>query len=174
MGSEMCIRDRFDEIELTDAMEKIEQGDITDETDKTESEAPFEVISDNVLEADTGLEGELEEPDEDELDELPNRRDALAALTSPGLRIVESDEAEAEDTPIEEVEEEEFFEAAEKIQEATEPTEDEPFVDIPNPAGQGELELEGGPKGRFDGETPNLENGEDLDVPPYLRKKRRR
>ena len=164
----------FDEIELTDAMEKIEQGDITDETDKTESEAPFEVISDNVLEADTGLEGELEEPDEDELDELPNRRDALAALTSPGLRIVESDEAEAEDTPIEEVEEEEFFEAAEKIQEATEPTEDEPFVDIPNPAGQGELELEGGPKGRFDGETPNLENGEDLDVPPYLRKKRRR
>jgi cell division protein FtsZ len=37
--------------------------------------------------------------------------------------------------------------------------------------GQGELELEGGPKGRFEGEDPNLVDGEDLDVPPYLRKR---
>jgi len=38
---------------------------------------------------------------------------------------------------------------------------------------QGELELDGGPKGKFEGETPNLLDGEDLDIPPFLRKKRR-
>ena len=40
---------------------------------------------------------------------------------------------------------------------------------------QGELLLEGAPKGRFDGESPNVDkDGEDLDVPPYLRKRGRR
>ena len=38
---------------------------------------------------------------------------------------------------------------------------------------QGELELDGGPKGKFEGETPNFLDGEDLDIPPFLRKKRR-
>lgn len=37
--------------------------------------------------------------------------------------------------------------------------------------GQPELELDGGPKGRFEGESPNLLDGEDLDVPPYLRRR---
>ncbi len=39
---------------------------------------------------------------------------------------------------------------------------------------QSELELDGGPKGRFEGQEPNLVEGEDLDVPPYLRKNKRR
>ena len=38
---------------------------------------------------------------------------------------------------------------------------------------QGELELDGGPKGKFEGESPNVLEGEDLDIPPFLRKKRR-
>ena len=37
---------------------------------------------------------------------------------------------------------------------------------------QGELALDGGPKGKFDGEDPNLIEGEDLDIPPFLRKKK--
>jgi len=37
---------------------------------------------------------------------------------------------------------------------------------------QGELELDGGPKGKFEGEEPNLLGGEDLDIPPFLRKKK--
>lgn len=40
------------------------------------------------------------------------------------------------------------------------------------PAGQGELSFEGGPRGRFEGESPNVFEGEDLDIPPFLRKKR--
>ena len=34
---------------------------------------------------------------------------------------------------------------------------------------QGELALDGGPKGKFEGEDPNLLEGEDLDIPPFLR-----
>ena len=37
---------------------------------------------------------------------------------------------------------------------------------------QDELALDGGPKGRFQGEEPNLIEGEDLDIPPFLRKKK--
>lgn len=36
---------------------------------------------------------------------------------------------------------------------------------------QGELALDGGPKGKFEGEDPNLLAGEDLDIPPFLRNK---
>jgi cell division protein FtsZ len=34
-----------------------------------------------------------------------------------------------------------------------------------------ELSLDGGPRGRFEGESPNVFEGEDLDLPPFLRKK---
>jgi len=37
---------------------------------------------------------------------------------------------------------------------------------------QAELELDGAPKGKFQGESPNVLDGEDLDIPPFLRKKR--
>lgn len=36
---------------------------------------------------------------------------------------------------------------------------------------QVELELDGCPRGKFEGEAPNLIDGEDLDIPPYLRNK---
>lgn len=39
-------------------------------------------------------------------------------------------------------------------------------------AGQAELSFDAGPRGRFSGESPNLVDGDDLDVPPFLRKKR--
>ncbi|MCU0796636.1 MAG: cell division FtsZ family protein [Akkermansiaceae bacterium] len=39
-------------------------------------------------------------------------------------------------------------------------------------SGQTELSLDGGPKGRFEGADPSLIDGEDLDVPPFLRRRR--
>jgi cell division protein FtsZ len=38
--------------------------------------------------------------------------------------------------------------------------------------GQAELSFDGGPRGRFEGASPSLFEGEDLDVPAFLRKKR--
>jgi len=65
---------------------------------------------------------------------------------------------------------------------------DEAFTDIGEPSaeekpvvpvkargagkGQGELSFDGGPRGRFEGASPSLFEGEDLDVPAFLRKKR--
>ena len=37
---------------------------------------------------------------------------------------------------------------------------------------QSELSLDATPRGRFEGENPNVFNGEDLDLPPFLRKKK--
>lgn len=37
---------------------------------------------------------------------------------------------------------------------------------------QNELSLDSAPRGRFEGETPNVFEGEDLDLPPFLRKKK--
>ncbi|MEO5913930.1 MAG: cell division protein FtsZ [Luteolibacter sp.] len=37
---------------------------------------------------------------------------------------------------------------------------------------QSELGLDSAPRGRFEGETPNVFDGEDLDLPPFLRKKK--
>jgi hypothetical protein len=37
---------------------------------------------------------------------------------------------------------------------------------------QSELSLDSTPRGRFEGESPNVFDGEDLDLPPFLRKKK--
>jgi cell division protein FtsZ len=37
---------------------------------------------------------------------------------------------------------------------------------------QSELSLDATPRGRFEGENPNVVDGEDLDLPPFLRKKK--
>lgn len=39
-------------------------------------------------------------------------------------------------------------------------------------APQSELSLDSSPRGRFEGENPNVFDGEDLDLPPFLRKKK--
>lgn len=40
------------------------------------------------------------------------------------------------------------------------------------PSPQSELPFDSAPKGRFEGENPNVFDGEDLDLPPFLRKKK--
>ena len=43
---------------------------------------------------------------------------------------------------------------------------------IKPPGPQSELSLDSAPRGRFEGESPNVFDGEDLDLPPFLRKKK--
>ncbi len=45
-------------------------------------------------------------------------------------------------------------------------------LDSKHPGSQSELAFEKAPRGRFEGENPNVFEGEDLDLPPFLRKKR--
>jgi hypothetical protein len=43
---------------------------------------------------------------------------------------------------------------------------------IKTPVNQSELSFDSAPRGRFEGVSPNVVNGEDLDLPPFLRKKK--
>jgi hypothetical protein len=43
---------------------------------------------------------------------------------------------------------------------------------VKNGGPQSELSLDAAPRGRFEGENPNVFEGEDLDLPPFLRKKK--
>jgi cell division protein FtsZ len=45
-------------------------------------------------------------------------------------------------------------------------------LDPKHSGGQSELAFDSAPRGRFEGENPNVFEGEDLDLPPFLRKKR--
>jgi cell division protein FtsZ len=59
--------------------------------------------------------------------------------------------------------------------EPTPPVEPEPpklKLGVKASGSQNELSLDSAPRGRFEGETPNVFDGEDLDLPPFLRKKK--
>ena len=45
-------------------------------------------------------------------------------------------------------------------------------LDSKHSGGQSELSFENAPRGRFEGENPNVFEGEDLDLPPFLRRKK--
>ncbi len=97
-------------------------------------------------------------------------------------------EPEADVEPEEEVEEESIPAHVKAKKEASEPPPftavppaTEPTSDIDPPklklgvkatGPQSELSLDSTPRGRFEGETPNVVDGEDLDLPPFLRKKK--
>ena len=93
-----------------------------------------------------------------------------------------SEETESE-KPEELIEEIHIEEIVEEVNEEEEPKDEpeEPDHSEPDkesdttkaePVAQPELLLDGAPKGKFEGETPNFHDGEDLDIPPFLRKKR--
>ena len=124
---------------------------------------------------------EVEEAEE--IIEMDETEDVTA---EPELEVLE--ESVSEEGQVEEQDDETpplSFDEPESESDA--PEEDQPTVGIFAPSTddelpaartsskspQGELELDGGPKGKFEGETPNFLDGEDLDIPPFLRKKRR-
>lgn len=55
---------------------------------------------------------------------------------------------------------------------ATEPEPPKLKLGVKSSGPQSELSLDSAPRGRFEGETPNVFEGEDLDLPPFLRKKK--
>ena len=84
--------------------------------------------------------------------------------------VSEEEEVEAEVATEAEPEEEAKSESEEEPEE--EPSKLPTRVKAKSTTAQPELLLDGGPRGKFEGEAPNLVDGEDLDIPPFLRKKR--
>lgn len=56
--------------------------------------------------------------------------------------------------------------------EASKPTSPELRLGSKPLGSQSEMSFDSAPKGRFEGENPNVVDGEDLDLPPFLRKKK--
>ena len=161
-----------------------------DEAEVIEIEGLEDELAEEQAEAEAFEEEFEEEPEEvvaeEEFEELVIEEEEAESVSdedfaAPELRVVD-DEVEDGDEPPFEVEAIEDDSKVEIIEEP-EPLVEEEDVDLPlaadlpakrSSAGQAELSLEGGPRGRFEGETPNVVKGEDLDVPPYLRRKGRR
>lgn len=168
-----------EEIEIVD--EEVEAAG--EEEAETAEETHLTLVDEEEVAEDDEPEEEITVDLPEEYDLEPDELDDFAA---PGLKIVEGGE---EEEPGEEVEEELVSEEPVEEEAVSEESTEEGIVqEEPAPevkprssrsknqgGGQGELLLEGAPKGRFDGEEPNVsKDGEDLDIPPYLRKKRRR
>ena len=132
-----------------------------------------------------------EEPVEEErVNEVVSEPEPITEEDFIDVLPAEEPEPESEDTwgskPAEEVEK---LEVVEKLEPESEPVAKESIGSVepdaeskrshrpprrkPVEPAQSELELDGGPKGKFEGESPNFHEGEDLDIPPFLRKKRR-
>ena len=149
--------------------------DETDETEVIEIEGLEEELAKEAATSVVEEEREEEEPEEEEPEGLED--EDIVEFEVDEEIVEEEENIEIEDEEIDDFAapdlkivaeiEEDTPEAKDLESEAASPKKD--------PGNQGELLLDGAPKGRFDGEKPNaVKDGEDLDIPPYLRRRGRR
>ncbi|MDA7882139.1 cell division FtsZ family protein [Akkermansiaceae bacterium] len=143
-------------IEIDGLEEELAEEEVLEVKEELSDAEPEGLEDEEIVEAE-----EEEVVEEEQEEEIPELDDEGQDFSSPELRVVDE---EAEEALVEEPEQEAEPEPV---------AEEAPQEQTKTGAGQAELLLEGGPKGRFEGEQPNVIEGEDLDVPPYLRKKRR-
>lgn len=178
-----------EEIEVEEENDESAPADL-DEDEDAEEEVERVELSKAEADDDSDMPWEGDEPgdltdeiEESDLDDELGDEDEPFAESQVNPHIIDiSDDPETLKS-----EEKEFF--AEKNEDSNEDDADMESEDLPvtktqippkrevpknRHSPQTELELDGGPKGRFEGEEPNLIGGEDLDVPPYLRKNKRR
>ncbi len=153
---------------------KIEEPQAPADAKPAESEIEY---SDSDEEDPTPIEDlDLPEQKRPGFSPLPKRHPSiLSRWGSPKAK--EEVRSSIDDLP-EEISEPELISESEPTPESTpEPAQTEPEppklklgVKATNP--QNELTLDSSPRGRFEGELPNVFDGEDLDLPPFLRKKK--
>ncbi|MEO7097781.1 MAG: hypothetical protein ABI162_00345 [Luteolibacter sp.] len=159
------------EIPVADTIEGIaDQADVPNEiyVEAEEDPEPIEVI-----EPEPGLSGGFTP--------LPKRRPSLVTrwgtskpVESPEFPVDISDGHEHQASPETETVSQAVTPEPESVSNAAAPEAEPPKLKlgIKSTGSQNELSLDSAPRGRFEGETPNVVDGEDLDLPPFLRKKR--
>jgi cell division protein FtsZ len=128
----------------------------------------------------TGEEEANPEPIED-ADELESKTPVFiptprkkSSLPAPWGKAKAS-EPPAQAAVSQEIRDFEDLESIEEFSAPTSPADAEPpklKLGIKGTGAQNELSLDSAPRGRFEGESPNVFEGEDLDLPPFLRKKK--
>ena len=115
--------------------------------------------------------------EESNMDEEPSMDEADQAWTKPKLGSPVNFEIDEDEHPFAEIEDLDSEKVAETEDVDSQSGEEDDFFgevfDEDKQTAQGELELDGGPKGKFEGESPNVLEGEDLDIPPFLRNKKK-
>ncbi len=152
-------------------------GDLSETPESVTEETPAEELSE---EAYTGKEEAKPEPIEDIVEPEPTAPVFIPAARKKPSLVAPWGKSKASEPPVKApvVEEIRDFEDLESIEELSIPA---PSVDAEPPklklgikgtGAQNELSLDSAPRGRFEGESPNVFEGEDLDLPPFLRKKK--
>jgi len=147
--------------------------DETDETEVIEIEGLEEELAEEAAASAVEEEREKEEPEGLE-DEAP---EDIVEFEVDEEVVEEEEDIEIEDEEIDDFAAPDLKIVAEIEEDTPEAKDLESEAASPKkaPGNQGELLLDGAPKGRFDGEKPNaVKDGEDLDIPPYLRRRGRR
>ncbi len=137
------------------------------------AEEPLEMEESPMEEPADVIENLSDDQDESEFfDELMEDHDHSEPAEELAVEE-EMDESEISEEPSDVVEEEQIIDEAPEFSEAPKSVAVEERESTKSKIPQTELALDGGPKGKFDGAEPNLFGGEDLDIPPFLRNKRK-
>ena len=111
--------------------------------------------------------------EESTMDEEPSMDEAEPSMDEAPVHF----DIDEDEHPFAEIEDLDSEKAEETEDEDSRSDEEDDFFgevfDEDKQTAQGELELDGGPKGKFEGESPNVLEGEDLDIPPFLRNKKK-
>ncbi len=163
------------EPEIEDAFEPEIQDEIPAEEESIdETPGDIEEFAAEYVEADEDPlpieETELPDPPKPSFIPLPKRRPSVP--TRWGSPKLKEDPATFPDDLLDDVEltETDYEPEAELPQAEPQPPKLKLGIKAAGP--QNELSLESSPRGRFEGESPNVFEGEDLDLPPFLRKKK--
>lgn len=177
--SERAASKKKDE-EVVEGFEEPEWEDLLAEEESAEEDEVEDEEPEDAIEEEEEAEAEIQEKvsNEAELDEDEDEDEEEDKLETIVLKPVVKNRKQVPSRSPEKgpPKEDELGELEDDDWEAVQPSASTrpPRTTLPTKAKSGnqtELELDGGPKGRFEGESPNLDDGEDLDVPPYLRKR---
>lgn len=126
--------------------------------------------------SDEHVYGEADEPDPEpiEVDDTPHEVRQSGFIPVPKKRpSVSSPWAKPKRTEVfDDLPDDDIVPASPSAPTAADPEPPKLKLGIKTSTSQNELSLDAAPRGRFEGENPNVFNGEDLDLPPFLRKKK--
>ena len=156
--------------------EPVLDSEPTKEVQQEDDEVEAGKVSATLEEIETEEAKELEIDKVNETNESAENPDIKTIETDSGIDAEgEKSNQEVEEESADESDDQEELSKAEEAEEAepvSPPKKVEYSSDNRRELPQGELLLDGGPKGKFEGEAPNLVDGEDLDIPAFLRKKK--
>ena len=173
----VIVNDELEKLEDEQPAQKVTTfKSVFDDSDEDEDDEEYEVKEfdeQDEVESISSEETEDEETEDDEKEEETPEPQIKVVDKDPGDELEDEDqdhEDEEDDSEENDFDEEEGGDDSEEEEEKVSSRAQRQTVKATQP--QGELLLDGGPRGKFEGEAPNMVDGEDLDVPAFLRKRK--